>query len=495
MIEAGRPAEGGTAVEGGRRPTMTGTLRLARRHAGLLVLLTLATAARVVVTAAYATALWFPDSATYVDRANSVQPAVDRPWGYSAFLNVLDRFLVFRYVAVVQHVLGLLMIVLVYALLQRRGVRRWVSLLAVLPLAFDAYVLNIEHFILAETLFMFLLAVVTVALLAKARPGPLLLGTTGVLLGALTLTRSVGVFLVGVVLVYLLVRLLVRTLRWTAVVAFLVGVAATLLPYAAWFDSYHGSFGLTDFTGHFLYGRVADFAQCDEVNMPARLRPLCPTAPPAQRPTGDHFVWFADSPANATRNGVPVWSDQDLKQFSMIVIEGQPGDYLHQILSETKHYLMPGRVSGPHDTCPTWWIFPAPAPTEQYNCTPLLAPGPYGYRPGLVADLQAYQGVVYTPGPVLAFGLLAGFGALVLWRRRWPDRLDPALLAALGLGCLMGPAATASFDFRYLLPALVVLPPAAALATRGLSPRAWHRRSKRSQPRPEPEPAPAGLPG
>lgn len=35
-------------------------------------------------------------------------------------------------------------------------------------------------------------------------------------------------------------------------------------------------------------------------------------------------------------------------------------------------------------------------------------------------------------------------------------------LAVAGLVALLGPAATSVFDFRYLLPALVLLPPAGA---------------------------------
>ena len=294
-------------------------------------------------------------------------------------------------------------------------------------------------------------------------------------------------------LVYLVVRLLLRTLRWTAVVAFIGGVAVVLLPYGAWFHSHHGSFALTDYTGHFLYGRVATFAQCEELQMPERLQPLCPTAPPDERPTGDNFVWMDHSPANARQDGVRVWSEDDLEQFSTIVIAGQPGDYLRQVLSETTHYLMPGRHSGPQDTCPLWWQFPVPTSRPE-TCIPVLAPGPFGYRPALVADLQAYQGVVYTPGPVLGICLVAGFGALFLRRRSCRDRLDPALLAALGLTLLVAPALTASFDYRFLLPTLAVLPPAAALATRGLSRRDRQRRTGASaEPGPRSGPAsPAG---
>jgi hypothetical protein len=42
----------------------------------------------------------------------------------------------------------------------------------------------------------------------------------------------------------------------------------------------------------------------------------------------------------------------------------------------------------------------------------------------------------------------------------------------LGATLLVAPAMTASFDYRYMLPTLAVLPPAAALGLRGLRPRA-----------------------
>ena len=380
------------------------------------------------------------------------------------------------------------MVALVYALLQRRGVARWASLLAVVPLAFDAYLLDIEHFILAETLFMFLMTIAVVLLLARERPGPLVVATVGVLMGLATLTRTVGLFLVGVLFVYLLVRLLVRTLRWTAVVAFVGGVAAVLVPYAVWFGSVHGSVALTDYTGHFLYGRVATFVQCEELDVPARLQPLCPTDPPEERRPGDQFVWFADSPANAVENGVRVWSEEDLQEFALIAIEGQPLDYLRQLVPETVHYVEPGRIAGPQDTCPTWWAFPYPAPVEQYDCTPVLAPGPYGYDEKMVGDLRSYQRYFYTPGPVLGICLLVGLGALLARRRDWRDRLDPAVLALVGFTLMAGPAATASFDFRYVLPTLAVLPPAAALALRGVGRR--RRAAERTVAEPRPDPAP-----
>jgi hypothetical protein len=58
---------------------------------------------------------------------------------------------------------------------------------------------------------------------------------------------------------------------------------------------------------------------------------------------------------------------------------------------------------------------------------------------------------------------------------------------------MAGPAATASFDFRYVLPTLAVLPSAAALALRGVPLPPWRRRrttedTTAGEPRPEPAP-------
>src|SRR5690606_41568664 len=70
----------------------------------------------------------------------------------------------------------------------------------------------------------------------------------------------------------------------------------------------------------------------------------------------------------------------------------------------------------------------------------------------------AYQKVVRLPGTVLGILLLIGlYGVAVRWRELGGPVLLP-WLAAVGL--ILAPAATAEFDYRYLLPAV----PAACLA-------------------------------
>lgn len=473
--------------------------QLARRHRGLLALLVLGGGIRTVAVVAYSSALWFPDSSDYYRSALLGQPAVHRPFGYSALLAALVHLhLSFRAVAVVQHLLGLVTVVVVYALLVRRGVPRWGCLLAVLPLALDGFVVDIEQVIVAETLFLLLLAVGLYLVLSRARPGAALAGTAGVVIGLVTVTRTVGTFIAGVLVVYLVVRVLARSIRWTALAGFVTGLALVLLPYATWFATYHDSYALTSYSGHFLYGRVSNFVDCDRTAVPDRLRGLCPAGRPDERPDGDQFVWGGSSPANRVVNGRPLWSNADLKEFSVLAITSQPRDFVALTVSSTLHYLLPGRSTGPKDVCPDWWDFPLPTDRPSRTCSTVLAPttrpapasqlpperaclgefrcdsrvafaldpGRQSFRPGHVTFLRNYQAVLYTPGPVLGLCVVAGLLALAGPRGVGGvrDRLDPALLAVLGVVVLAVPSATSSFDYRYMLPTLVVLPAAAALA-------------------------------
>ena len=68
-------------------------------------------------------------------------------------------------------------------------------------------------------------------------------------------------------------RLLTRLAALTG--CFLIPVVG----YLGWFDASHGEWNFTTFSGAFLYGRVADFASCQGLNLPAYEKPLCPAQP------------------------------------------------------------------------------------------------------------------------------------------------------------------------------------------------------------------------
>src|SRR5258708_3829595 len=75
------------------------------------------------------------------------------PVGYKGPLRAILLVGNFDAVAAVQHLLGLAMAVVLYLLLLRRGVPRWLAALATAPVLLDAYQVQIEQTIMPDTWF------------------------------------------------------------------------------------------------------------------------------------------------------------------------------------------------------------------------------------------------------------------------------------------------------------------------------------------------------
>jgi hypothetical protein len=111
--------------------------------------------------------------------------------------------------------------------------------------------------------------------------------------------------------------------------------------------------------------------------------------------------------------------------------------------------------------------------------------------------LAGYQRVAFTPGPVLAACLVlsvaAGVGRLPAGLRRL--RWDALFLTGSGAGLLLVTALSAVFQYRYLLPVLVLLPAGGALGMELLVRRAQPARGAAAGSRPGRSVAqPAALP-
>ena len=88
-----------------------------------------------------------------------------------------------------------------------------------------------------------------------------------------------------------------------------------------------------------------------------------------------------------------------------------------------------------------------------------------GYtRPALTTFLRDYQRYAFTPGPLLALGLVIGLAAALGVRRVRDARLRVAafLFSTTGLVLMLAAAATLALSPRYELPQLLLMPPALA---------------------------------
>jgi hypothetical protein len=468
------------------RLTLVGRVRQQlRRHWLFAVLLAMAAVLRAVVFVAYHPALIFPDSVRYLQYAHSFANghwSVDelRQSGYS----VLMIPVVFAHdmwiIPLVQHLLGLATAVLVYAVLIHLGIRAWIAALAAIPVLFDPLQLILEQYVLADVWTVFLIVAALVILVWNApnqrgeetRTGR---GLTwrraawcGLLLGlAVTLRDEELIMIVpAAVFVAVTVRPGKQLAKHMAALigCFLIPVAG----YLGWFDASHGELGFTTFSGAFLYGRVADFASCEGLSLPSYERPLCPTQPPALR-SADFYTWAPQSPQWTFRPPPGMSRDAVVRNFSLRILRHQPLAYAGAVGRDFIYGFSPVRGAGPeHYPRPYLQFHPYILPDPQADAS-LAALGykAQAVRPGPAAFLADYGRWFYVPGPVFAAGLVVAVAGLaVATRRRGTPKAtrDACLLFTLSaVLVLIPPAAFATFDWRYQLPQLSLIPVAAVL--------------------------------
>ena len=232
---------------------------------------------------------------------------------------------------------------------------------------------------------------------------------------------------------------------------------------------------MTDSTGVFLYSRVMTFADCTKMKVPANELSLCTTVPPDKRPIAQAYIWTTESPLDrfppSKFSPVP---NQLAENFAIRAIEAQPLDYAKAVFEDTWRVFGWKRVIFPNAPTYDEYIFgyrSLPIPTwDQADL------GPYGsyaaaYVHGnpltqVVAPfanvIRGYQRYVWLPGTVYGLILLAGLGGMVLaWRRLGGEALLPWTIS---LALIVIPAATAEFDYRYVLVAVPFACLAAAMA-------------------------------
>ncbi len=426
---------------------------------------------RVLVMVAYPPALeFFGDSPSYLQAADHLGHVdIWHPPGYPLLLRVVSVTGSLAVLTALQHLLGLAAAVLVYRLCRRFGVGAVGGTIAALPLLLDCYQVDVEHFVLSETLFTLLLvSAISVALRVKNHDGLGIPMALGALLAALTLTRTVGLFVaVAIALVLLVQRVGARRLM-AAAATFLVPV----LGYALAFNSTYGAFGLQGYSGRYLYGMVAPYASCSNDELHGAGRILCPTAPTYARPGLNQFVW--QSRDYARLPGTDIQRSTVAGKFARRAMLDQPGATVATIARNVAHYFEPGRDTGVRDWFAGSWQFPLPDRAPAWN----IAPARTGFhdanehgeiRLGPARFLRALQNVLYTPGPLVLVALLLALVAACRRRTERATREGVVLLAGTGLLLLIVPSATAGFDWRYLLPAQTLLVPAGVLAARSLS--------------------------
>ncbi len=454
-----------------------------RRHWLFLTLFALGLALRIMAMVAYQPVLLYIDSvASYLDALPRLNPAGQDPVGYDILL--LRPVLAvgpLGAVAAVQHLFGLGIAGLTYALLLRKtgaGTAGWRALaaLATAPVLLDAYQVQIEQMVMSDPLFEALVVGAFALLAWSDRPNRWQVAVAGLLLGLGTTVRAVGEVTILAVLLYVLLASRAWRTRAALGGVAVVSFAVPVLLYAAYFHHVTGRWGLTNVAGKTIYGRVATFADCTGLALPAYERPLCPSVPLRERLGPDYWANWPDSPANKPITTPPgMTANQVLQDFSLRVIRHQPVEFARSVLFDAARLFSWQRTDGrdagqppvarwQFQTGNTWYppivtAEVAAAEGARYGGGPARVVVP----PARVLRWYQLHGG-YTPGPVIGLCLVL---ALVGAFRR--SGLRPViLLYLLGTVLLVLLSDAFLFSWRYQLPVYLLLPPAAVLALAAL---------------------------
>jgi hypothetical protein len=442
-----------------RRPV----LALLRAHWLFALIMVPAIGFRVIAMLGFQWALWFNDSYGYVgDAVGTFKPDTLRPSGYSVFLRFLEPFHTFALPVILQHLMGLGIGVMVYAVaVHRFRVPKPIAVIATLPALFDGNQIELEHLLMADVPFAFLVTAAATLVLWRKKPTTLQFALAGALLGLASVTRTAGLPLLAVLVVYMLIQ----RIGWRALVAAVVACLIPLGGYMLWFFAFYGKFNTSEASGLFMYQRVMAFADCSKMNLPPDETALCDTTPPSQRPVSQWYLWGKTTPL--LRFPPPRFGQLQNRlgeKFAVKAIESQPLAYADVIWNDTDRAF--------------WWsrpVFPDPLTYAEYQFSNAIhgpsrkaavgtgygASDPRRYADGanVTQIVQPYAGImvwyqkhIWMPGTPLGGLLIVGLcGMAVGWRRRGGEILLPWGVA---VGLLVVPAATAEFDYRYVLPAV-----------------------------------------
>jgi len=420
---------------------------------------------RVIAALGFSPALLIQDSFDYMKEGVHLTPLYQvRPEGYPLLLRVLEPFHSLLLVTTLQHLMGIGLGVIIYAVLRTRGLPAWGATLAAAPTLFDSRQIWLESSILPDTLFTFVLMIAVAILLVRPKPAVWQAMIVGLLVAWASLIRGNGAPIIVIILVYLLIQ----RVGWRVLTACLAAFAIPLAGYALVFFSEYGQLNITDSTGMFLWARTTSFANCAVIKPPADLVPLCPQnqpdypaspAPPwsvsalLNERTPADYLWASGVWYQVDKHpGINAYNNKLATEFAERAIEAQPLDYVKTVgegvfltffaTDRSQAYLSDHFTVAPHvTTLAPYMKIDEDRYAHTTSNTHVVQPWAF--------IMFLYQLPVWFPGWAFLAVMVAG---LVMLIARWRGLGKYAALAwGVAIVNLVVPIAAAELDYRYAL--------------------------------------------
>jgi hypothetical protein len=424
---------------------------------------------RVIAALGFKPALLIQDSFDYMEEGvHLTRLSQLRPEGYPLLLRALEPFHSLLLVTTLQHLMGIALATIIYAVLRRCGLPAWGATLAAVPTLFDSRQIWLESSILPDTLFTFVLMIAVAILIVRPRPAIWQAVIVGLLVAWASIIRGNGAPVFVIILIYLIIQ----RVGWRVLTACLAAFAVPLLGYALVFFSEYGQLNITNSSGLFLWSRTMSFANCATIKPPADLRALCPDAQP-DHPTSPAPPWSVSallnerSPADYlwaagawyhtdAHPGINAYNNKLAMEFAEKAIEAQPVDYLKSVgegvfltffaTDRSETYLSDHFTVAPHVT--------TLAPYQKHDEARYAhtTSNTHVVQPWAFFEFM-YQLPVWFPGWVFFAVIVGGLVLLIArWRRGWSKYAG--LAWAVAVVNLVVPIAAHELDYRYALSAV-----------------------------------------
>jgi hypothetical protein len=449
------------------------------------------------------TLVWSPALTGYSDTGIYFTGALRSLWsdpirtvGYSMFLRVLHAIwphLIL--VVIVQHGLGLLAAVLVFATVSRCGGPRWLGLAPAAMVALGGDELFMEHAALSDSLFIFLLIAGLYCAL-RASPRPARWGAAqatrgsarwaalaGLCVGLDVWDRGAGVVMAAIIPLWLLFGAGRPTRRTLAVGALALAVSiATVGAYVGWRKAASDMPGLlTSNNAYNFYARAAPWADCSRFTPPPGTRALCDPTPPSRRvPAGEYYIYSPLSPAYKLFGPAYLVSKNPramamLTEWTEAAILGEPLEYLHAVWLDTVRLFEPNARSYGDNSADELirYMLYSYFHTGKNEFVEYWQERLYPHDPpphhGDIGPLKRWEVLTRIDGAWM--GLLLTLCLAGPWLLRRRARSGVALFGATALAMLFFPILVKGYDYRFTIPAFAPLVAAGTLSAWGLGVR------------------------